>query len=71
MQRTPVSSSNLASVGYDRTSQTLEIEFKNRSIYEYYDVPEDVYNELMQAASHGSYFNDCIRGAFSYRKVSR
>ena len=70
MKRTPVTSSNLASVGYDPTTQTLEIEFKNRSIYQYVDVPENVYNELMQAASHGSYFNGCIRGAFIYRKVS-
>ncbi|KPL91323.1 KTSC domain-containing protein [Herpetosiphon geysericola] len=71
MKRTPVDSSNLASVGYDATNQTLEIEFQNRSIYQYFEVPEDMYNELMQADSHGSYFNGYIRGAFMYRKVSR
>ncbi|WP_110519542.1 KTSC domain-containing protein [Herpetosiphon llansteffanensis] len=71
MKRTPVDSSNLASVGYDATNQTLEIEFQNRSIYQYSNVPESVYRELMQADSHGTYFNQNIKGAYLYHKVSR
>ncbi|MFD3166436.1 KTSC domain-containing protein [Herpetosiphon sp. NSE202] len=71
MKRTPVDSSNLASVGYDPTDQTLEIEFNNRSIYQYSNVPEEVYAELMSADSHGRYFNHNIKGAYPYRQVSR
>ena len=69
MQRTSVSSSNIASVGYDNQSSTLEIEFLNGSIYQYFDVPESVYNELMQAASLGSYLNSYIKGKYRFSRV--
>jgi hypothetical protein len=39
MDRTPVSSSNLSSVGYDPDEQILEIEFNGGRVYQYYDVP--------------------------------
>ena len=67
MDRTFVSSSNLASVGYEAVSLTLEIEFKNGSIYQYFDVPESEYYGLMQADSHGKYFNAYIR--YNYRDI--
>ena len=70
MKRTPVSSSNLASVGYDEISHTLEIGFVNGSVYQYFQVPAHVYRDLMNAASHGSYFNEYIKdGGFRYRKI--
>ena len=48
MQRTTVSSSNLASVGYDATTETLEIEFQNGAVYQYFSVSVQVYHGLMQ-----------------------
>ena len=55
MDRTPVVSSNIKSIGYDSNSKILEVEFTNMSVYRYYEVPEDVYEELMAAESKGSY----------------
>lgn len=70
MKRMFVSSSNLASVGYDADQRILEIEFLNRSVYQYYGVPESLYRGLMNASSHGSYFDSYIkRGGFSYRRI--
>jgi hypothetical protein len=70
MNRTAVSSSHLASVGYDSTTNTLEIEFNDGSVYQYFNVPESVYRGLMQAASHGSYFDSHIKKAgYRYRQV--
>jgi KTSC domain len=70
MSRTPVSSSNLASVGYDRTTQTLEIEFLHGGVYQYSGVPPSVYDGLMEAESHGSYFDRHVKKAgYSYRKI--
>lgn len=70
MDRKYVSSSNIASIGYDSMSQILEIEFLNGSIYQYYDVPEALYEGLMAADSHGKYLNEFIkRGGYSYTKV--
>ena len=38
MERQEVDSSNIDAVGYDETTQTLEIEFRN-GVYQYEDVP--------------------------------
>jgi hypothetical protein len=69
MNRTPVSSSNLRSIGYDSTSKVLEIEFHSGGIYQYSNVPESVYRGLMAASSHGQYFHQHIKDVYSYRRV--
>ena len=69
MQRTPVTSSNLVSVGYEAKSLTLEIEFHNASVYQYFDVPEYEHQSLMQAGSHGTYFGASIRDHYRYMKL--
>ena len=70
MQRTPVSSSNLASVGYDASSATLEIAFNEGGVYQYYQVPESVYHGLMAASSKGRYFDSMIKKVYSCHKIS-
>lgn len=70
MNRQNVKSSNLASVGYDAQTQTLEIEFLNGGIYQYFNVPNTVYTSLMAASSHGQYFDRYIKkSGYRYLKV--
>ncbi len=70
MKRTTVNSSNLASVGYDPNSQVLEIEFNTGRVYQYFDVPQQEYDGLMNANSHGSYFYHNIRnGGYRYTRI--
>lgn len=69
MNRQPVTSSNIASIGYDANSQTLEIEFLNGGVYQYFDVPQHVHEELMNASSHGQYLAQNIKGIYRYSKV--
>jgi len=69
MERQPVSSSNIASVGYDENTEILEVEFLNGSIYEYKNVPLVIYQEFINAASLGSYFNREISKTYPYEKV--
>jgi len=69
MNRTPVTSSNVASVGYDPVTMTLEGEFKNGSVYQYFDVPEVVYQELMSAASVGTYLNQNSKNSYRYAQI--
>jgi hypothetical protein len=69
MNRIPVASSNLESVGYE--NGTLEIRFHTGGIYQYLNVPEHLYQGLMMAASKGTYLDQYIKKAgFPYRKVS-
>ncbi|AVP02534.1 MULTISPECIES: KTSC domain-containing protein [Enterobacter cloacae complex] len=69
MQRNNVSSSNISSIGYDAASETLEIEFLNSSIYQYYGVPSFLYENLMKESSKGQFFNAYIRNAFPFSRV--
>jgi hypothetical protein len=69
MERKPVTSSNIASIGYDENTSTLEIEFLNNSIYQYFDVPLHIYQGLMQADSHGQFLAQNIKGVYRYSKV--
>ena len=55
MERTAVRSRDIAIVGYDEKESVLEITFRGGGVYQYQDVPEAVYRELMAAPSHGNY----------------
>jgi hypothetical protein len=69
MKRLSVESSNLASIGYDAENEILEVQFKHGGVYQYFDVPENVYEELMSADSHGVYFSANIRNDYEYQKL--
>lgn len=69
MDREPVDSSNVAAIGYDLDSATLEVEFHNGSVYQYFDVPAIVHVEFMQAESPGRFLHAQIRGVYRYARV--
>ncbi|MCY4463359.1 MAG: KTSC domain-containing protein [Albidovulum sp.] len=69
MQHYSEASSNLASAGYDIDSQTLEVEFSSGPVYQYYDVPEYIYEQLVQAGSKRRFFRQNIRNAYPYSRV--
>lgn len=69
MERIAVSSSNVESIGYDPDSSTLEVEFKNGSVYQYFDVPEQIFNDLINAGSIGSYLASVVKGTYRYSRV--
>jgi ATP-dependent DNA helicase RecG len=68
IKRVPVASSNIASVSYDKEEHILEIEFHHGAIYQYKDVPEKVYDELMSSPAIGAYFMNEIKLKFEYQK---
>lgn len=69
MQREHVDSSMIRAVGYDPRQHLLEIEFNSGRVYQYSDVPQDVFKGLMSAESKGRYFLGNIEGIYLYRKV--
>lgn len=70
MERQPVSSSTIASIGYDQATETLEIEFHHQArLYQFFNVPLVVYESLMTAPSHGVFFNANIKGQFPYERL--
>ena len=68
--RQPVSSSDIASVGYDATTQILEIEFRATGVYRYFSVPAEVFATLNSSPSPGKYFRQTIKGKFAWEKAA-
>jgi ABC-type ATPase involved in cell division len=65
------SSSNLSKGIYDRVAKTLVVVFKNGSIYEYENVPQNVFSAMNIAESQGKYFNANIARNFKYKKIDK
>lgn len=64
-----VDSSNIERVGYDSTSRTLRIEFKSKKAYDYFNVPENVFDELRSASSVGSYHTTNIKNSYPFSQI--
>lgn len=69
IDRLPVGSTNIVSAGYDENSETLEIEFLNGTVYQYYNVGADIYQQFEVATSKGQFLNTYIRNAYPYSRV--
>ena len=69
MNRTLVNSSNINSIGYDETEKILEIEFHGGGIYQYSNVGNDIYHQLMNASSKGRFFHRFIRDKYPTKKI--
>ena len=65
----PVESSLLVSVAYDAGCCNLQLEFCSGAVYQYFEVPPAIYNQLLAAGSKGGYFNDFIRDRFPYSQI--
>jgi len=61
MVRRQVVSSNIKSVGYDPDSRTLEIEFLSGAVYQYSNVNQELYENMMKAPSVCRYLNAFIK----------
>lgn len=68
MERRAVSSSSVASVGWDPSTRMLEIEFTSGRIYRYFDVPEIVHAGLVRAKSIGQFLNERIRDRYHFEE---
>jgi hypothetical protein len=71
MDRVPVSSSNIAAVGYDENSSMLEVEFKSGSVYRYFGVPAQHFRALSGGSvSVGRYLNTEIKPRYPCEQVA-
>lgn len=69
MDRVPVSSSSIASIGYDPDLQILEVEFVAGRVYQYMSVPQNVFDEFLGSGSKGSYLALNIKNLYPYVQV--
>jgi hypothetical protein len=69
MERLGVESSHIQEIGYEPTEAILEMEFKGGSVYQYYDVPQYEYDNLMSAESKGSYAHKNIYKNYRCQRI--
>ncbi|WP_260926754.1 KTSC domain-containing protein [Novosphingobium sp. 9] len=62
-------SSNIASLKYDSDTLTLQVSFHNGSAYQYFDVPQQIWEAFKLADSKGVFLNAEIKGTYRYSKV--
>lgn len=66
----PVESSNVAAIGYSPNTATLRVQFNKGYVYEYYSVPEHLFQGLIDAGSKGQFLDLYIKKAgYSYSRL--
>jgi hypothetical protein len=64
-----IQSSNIKSSTYHTEDKTLLIEFNNDSVYQYNEVPWEIFTKYRMAESQGKYFNTNISKKYKYEKI--
>lgn len=66
MQRQSVSSSRISSVGWE--NNTLEVQFKDGAVYQYYNVSREEYQRFISSPSLGSAISQLDK-VHNYKRV--
>ena len=69
MRMTPIDSTAVARVGYDPAKRVLRVEYTNERIYDYLNVPPQIYKQLLNADSAGEFVNLGIKPNYAYSEV--
>jgi hypothetical protein len=64
-------SSMISAYGYDAENEILDLAFHRTGDYRYYDVPNEVFQQLHSASSKGSYIRDLIVDQYRWEKKGR
>ncbi|MCH8080061.1 MAG: KTSC domain-containing protein [Proteobacteria bacterium] len=63
-----VDSSNIEAIGYDDDTQELHVQFLSSGYYVYSDVPREVFDDLMNSPSKGSFLNREVKSIYQFTK---
>ena len=70
MRREPVEHSpDVVSMGCDAVSRLLEVEYANTDVYQYYGVPQQVFNELQRARDKGRFIMQEIQNKHASQRL--
>ena len=63
-----VPSTVIAQMEYDKTKKILRIIFVSGKIYEYLEVPENIFLEMRSASSKGIFFNKQVKPYYAFKE---
>lgn len=64
-----ITSKNVRTVSMEGT--TLTVKFVNGRTYEYYDVPEELWDEIEKALSIGAFMQQRIIGKYEFKEIKK
>jgi hypothetical protein len=65
----PVHSAMASQIGYDREREILQIEFQSGAVYRYADVEPELWEDLQDTSSIGSFYNYEIKGYYPSARI--
>lgn len=65
-----INSSNITSAKYDTETKDLTINFKSGFIYDFYDIPWELFTKFRLSESQGKFFNSQIKNKFKFKKLN-
>lgn len=69
MNMISVDSTNISSIGYEDSTNTLYIRFNRGALYAYYDVPKHIFQNLLHSSSKGEYHAENIKNNYRYSRI--
>ena len=64
-----ITSSLISQIGYEPNEEVLIVQFKNGAYYQYDNVSEQMYQNMMDSSSIGKYFSSYIKNTRPYKKI--
>ena len=64
-----ISSTNLKSASYNTETSVLTVNFNNGGIYEYQNIPCELFTKFRMSDSQGKFLNQKIKGTYQHTKI--
>jgi len=61
----------VAAIAYDATTSTLRVAYVSGLIYDYLNVPEEVYIGMKKSFSKGAFLNKHVKGKYCFQKTTK
>lgn len=65
----PVQSTNIKGIGFAESKLILQVQFNNGTVYQFYEVPEIIYNQFNAAQSKGRFFQMHVKDLYKFKKM--
>jgi hypothetical protein len=62
-------SSNIVRFRYEAAAQELFVEFKKGGVYQYFDVPQAIFDQMKAAPSKGAFLAQVVKGTYRYART--
>ena len=62
-------SSNVERFKYNESDKVLSVEFKGGVTYNYFDIPDSVFEQMKAAPSKGQFLAQQIKGTYRYARA--